>query len=238
MKKALSVLIGLFFLLTGWSVGAQTFSIASDTIWYTPTLASTVIYNRITNITNSPISLKWSVVGTDFPADWFASAGGSSTSFCDNTVCYYNSIFNTGSTQVTGTYAAGATGDFHMVLNLSGATTGGTHFMTIRLVNANDTAFETFIVTYPTAVVPTVKNADEVILYPNPAINEVNIVYDANADVKTVAIYNLIGKMMQIYKVSGNSANLNIESMPSGIYFVRLMNAHGDVVLTRKFNKE
>jgi hypothetical protein len=90
---------------------------------------------------------------------------------------------------------------------------------------------------YP-ASVPTVKSPDEVIIYPNPAANEVNVVFDGNQDIKTVSIHNRIGKPVSVFKVAGDSANLNIENIPKGIYFISLINSHGDVVQTRKFTKQ
>jgi hypothetical protein len=74
--------------------------------------------------------------------------------------------------------------------------------------------------------------------YPNPAQNEVNVAYDANADIQNIALYSIIGKVLRVYKVTGNSANLDLENIPSGFYFVRLMNSHGDAVATRKFTKQ
>ena len=82
------------------------------------------------------------------------------------------------------------------------------------------------------------KPAEDFVLYPNPAYNELNVVYDASLDVKNIAVYNIIGKVMSVYKVSGTSANLNIENIPSGIYFLRLYNSTGSVILTRKFTRQ
>ena len=88
------------------------------------------------------------------------------------------------------------------------------------------------------AVVVAAKQGD-VVLFPNPAVDELNVLYDPNADVKSIAIYNLIGKQMMVNKTSGTgSANLNIESLPGGIYYVWLMNSLGDVVATKKFTKQ
>jgi hypothetical protein len=76
-------------------------------------------------------------------------------------------------------------------------------------------------------------------LYPNPAHNEVNLVYNTTADIKNIAVYNIIGKVIAVYKVTeNNSANLNLENLPSGIYFARLINSQGNVVVTRKFTKQ
>jgi len=89
------------------------------------------------------------------------------------------------------------------------------------------------------AALPALSSREEKsVVYPNPATNDINIVFDENADVKNIALYNVIGKVMNVYKVSGNSANLNIENLPSGIYFVKLYSANGSVVVTRKFTKQ
>lgn len=80
-----------------------------------------------------------------------------------------------------------------------------------------------------------VAKQDNIVIYPNPARSEVNIVFDRSADIKSIAIYNLIGKAVTVYKVNGNSAKLDVESIPSGIYFLRMLDGLGHVITTRKF---
>lgn len=88
-------------------------------------------------------------------------------------------------------------------------------------------------------IVASVKQAPEIVLYPNPAINELNVLYDAKADVKNIAVYNLIGRLMTVYKTAENgSANLNLEGIPPGIYYVWLINSEGNIVATKKFTKQ
>jgi hypothetical protein len=83
------------------------------------------------------------------------------------------------------------------------------------------------------------KETDETQLYPNPASQEINVIYNAAADIKSIAVYNLIGRIQTVYKVTGNnSANLQLEGMPPGIYFVRLFNSNGEAVVTKKFTKQ
>ena len=112
--------------------------------------------------------------------------------------------------------------------------------MTVSLkdFSTSETKTETFIVNkWPTSV-PVVTNDDDITIYPNPAREELNVVYSNTADVKNIAVYNIIGKVMNVYRVSGNSANLNLRNVPAGIYFVRLLNANGGVVATRKFTRQ
>jgi hypothetical protein len=58
--------------------------------------------------------------------------------------------------------------------------------------------------------------------------------------VKTIAVYNLIGKLMgPIYKPSSSSsAKIDLDDMPTGIYFLRLMDGQGRVVATRRFTRQ
>jgi len=78
-----------------------------------------------------------------------------------------------------------------------------------------------------------------VTLYPNPAGKELNITYNPAANVKTIAIYNIIGKVMTVYKVlADGSASLNLENIPYGVYMARLFDSNGSVVTTVRFTRQ
>jgi len=239
MKKILLILCAQFALTAG-VLQAQTFT-ASDTVRQTIVGAAT-INNPINNISGGSITIKWNVIATDFPADWRADTA---FGICDNQLCRGNAsgaLWNgTSGTQYTSAPYPAGTGAFSLAMNLTGAS-AGSHYVTVRLSDMGLPPYSkdvTFVINkFPTAVT-SVNNADhEVTLYPNPAADEVNVLFNPNADIKTVAVYNVIGKVMSVYKVNGSSANLNISNMPSGIYFVRMANSHGDVIVTRKFTKQ
>ena len=243
MKRIYTLVFSAIALLASFGASAQSFTVAHDTVYFTYTGTSVVSSPDYVAVPSggSNVTLKWDVVNTNFPSDWRSAVTG----ICDNNLCYSGSAFWTALTTMRTSlpYSAGSsTGDFHMQLGLSSATSYGTYYLTARLSNASastDTALATWIITYnPTAVPNVNKGSEEVSLYPNPATSEINLVFDANADVKTAAVYNIIGKVMSVYRISGNSANLNLENIPTGIYFVRLMNTQGDVVATRKFTKQ
>jgi hypothetical protein len=75
-------------------------------------------------------------------------------------------------------------------------------------------------------------------LYPNPAGAAVNVVFDDGAGVHSVAVISMLGKPVKVYKVSGNSARVEIDDVPAGVYFLRLMNGQGQVIATRRFNHQ
>ena len=247
MKKILLSIFALLALISPSIVKAAswTMSVAGDTVYATVD-SNAVIYDRLVLTGSGTVTINWNVVtGTNFPSDWLTQAA---FGICDNSQCYNNTggtyVWNpgtsTGTTFTSQPYSAGDGGDFHMALNLKGCTPG-THVVRVQLAdNSLNSKTVTFIITKPMVnSVQQVTAADQNIsLYPNPANNEVNVVYDENADVKNIAIYNIIGKMMTVYKVAGNSANMSLEGMPSGIYFLKLYNSKGNVVVTRKFTKQ
>ena len=79
---------------------------------------------------------------------------------------------------------------------------------------------------------------DDIKLYPNPAGDQLNVVFNTDVNVKNIAIYNLIGKMQNVYRVNGNNAGLDISSLPAGVYFVRFIDDQGGVIATRRFTHE
>jgi hypothetical protein len=227
---------------------AQTFSF-SDTVYATVPGSSTgvEVNNLIHNLTSSPLTLRWKVIACNFPSDWLTQAA---FGICDNKICYQNApsapLWNpstsSGLTQVTNAYGDTTTsGPFHLALVWPSGTSNAIAYTTVSVTDPSSgyTKTMTFVVNkgFPAGIQP-VKPIEEISLYPNPAVSEINVVYDASADVKNIAVYNIIGKVMSVYRVSGNSANLNLDNVPSGIYFLRLMNSNGQVVATRKFTKQ
>ena len=244
MKRFLLFIVCAVSLFSSANVKAQTFSTAADpadTVWATVG-GSLNVFNYVTNLTGSTISMMWNVTATSFPADWLAEEV---FGICDATACKQNlggQLWNgTTGTSFPCTYPIGV-GDFHLSLNLLHVTTAGTFWVTVKLKDnsfGGTTKLVTFVITRPPLAVANINNTEnDITLYPNPAADEINVLYSPNADVRTIAVYNVIGKMMAVYKVTDNSsANLSLENMPSGIYFIRLLNAHGDLVVTRKFTK-
>ena len=242
MKRLFTFLIGITAFGFAHKASAQAFTVTADTEFINYPVGLVAVHDPILVPGSTITTINWKIdtANSDFPRDWMFNTS-SGTTFCDLNLCYPNSIDTSGSTQICSCYNSTST-DFHMNIDLDSATTIGTHYITVKFNNTGSlpltTATETFVVTKAPVSVPVVHNVDEVLLYPNPATSSVNIVYSANLDVKNVAIYNIIGKMQSIYKVAGNSANMNTENLNSGIYLIRLINSHGDVVLTRKFTKQ
>ncbi len=215
---------------------AQSIKIAKDTVKGVATENGIDLHNDITNLTSSTITINWRILNTNITTasgKWYSAFG-----LCDNKTCYNNGVL-AGSSKTTLDVAGNATMDFKIsITDLAGVTNNGPFYVTVEASNGTTLDTATFVLSkWATNVNNINKSNDNVSLYPNPATNEVNVVFNGLSDVKTVGIYNLIGKLQSIYKVSGTSANINVETLPSGIYLLRLMDSQGHPVVIRKFNK-
>jgi hypothetical protein len=240
MKK---ILLGIFSLFISLAVHAQSFvteSGADDTVRNSYSSGSEIkVYNRIGSASSTPVTLKWRVISSNFMTGWDPATSG----ICDNSLCRFdvNALQSSSSSETSDPYSA-SKGDFHVLFAVNNPANGTSARVTVHLTD-EATAYSrtlTFIA-YKSAlgITTTVIGDDNVKLFPNPARDFINVLYDSKANVKTAAIYNLIGKTIQVYKVSdNNSAKLDLENVPSGVYFLRLMNANGQVVATRRFTRQ
>ena len=72
----------------------------------------------------------------------------------------------------------------------------------------------------------------EVLVYPNPARNIINI--ESNNEIKEVVVYNLLGQKIKQYHSAINT--IDISDMANGIYVINITTDKG--VTTKKFIKE
>lgn len=242
VKRILSItVLGLGLLFSSNTADAQAFTTEADTVWYTVGGNEANIHNNITNQSAANMKIVWHVSATNFPADWKKE---SVLGICDNVLCRNNTgdtALTNGAMYTSADYAPNVMGDFHVQLLGMNGVTPGTYYLKVNLredggLTDKDIVF--VIGKWATNVKGVSSSSDDVVLYPNPARNELNVTYGAKAGVKTIAVYNLIGKQMAAYKVGATSAKLNIDNIPSGIYFVRLMDGNGKVVATRKFTHQ
>ncbi len=198
------------------------------------------VENSIKSAGSSSITLQWRLIDKSLGTNW--KFGG----FCDNNVCWGTDTVNSGATFTSLPY--GSSFDvFHAVFDASSAANGSTSWvkMLVRDAAGGGLGYSrtlTFIARKsPTGVsTVTATSSENVSIYPVPASDAVNVVFDESLGIRTIAVYNLIGKLMgPVYKPAINgSAKINIADMPNGIYFLRLMDAGGRVVATRRFTHQ
>lgn len=202
---------------------------SNDTLRNTSSISYT-FGNTVTNTHVDSIYIIWNVdlANTSIPSGWIVSA-------CDNYTCPAWS----GNSHNSAKIGPGSTGTWTVDIDPSGGGMG-TGWVTEKLAdnNAQTNKTSVYILTKSSTGITTVIHSNEdVTLYPNPARNEVNVIFDESMGIRSVAICNLIGKPVSLFKTAGNSAKLNIENLASGIYFIRLMDANSNPITTRKFTK-
>ena len=194
------------------------------------------VHNSVINKTSSPIVLTWKIVARDVSNGWEWKG------FCDNFLCYADSDLLAGvTTETSDAYAPTTPGTFKAIFNGDNALHSSSAWLTVEATDvANSYSRQvTYVVSKGSlGITSVVNNDDDVVLYPNPAKAHVNVIFNSALGVKNIAIYNLIGKAVSVYKVNGNSAKLDLTDIPSGIYFVRLINSQGKIVATRKITHQ
>jgi hypothetical protein len=202
------------------------------------------VTNYIKSIIPDSVRVAWKVIGFGLGVNWKVNG------FCDNSNCFPNdpsaappsgAILNGGtntSLKYGPTYQ-----DFHILYDPVAAANGTWSWVK---VNVKDVATPymrnvTFIGTKnPAGVFSVSTSSDDVILYPIPAHEAINVIFDEDAGVRAIAIYNLIGKLMgPVYRPTAvGSARIDMSEMPNGVYFLRLLNSEGRVLATRRFTRQ
>jgi hypothetical protein len=238
MKKTLLIIFGAAGILCSTMANSQTFTLEKDTargIVLNNSYAE--IHNKVINTSPGSVQVSWKVTSISLPSAWTINGFG----ICDNQLClnYFNATQF--ALKVADPLASNENFDYKLAIDVSALPWGGPYYVTTNMTDGTTTKNPVFEIYkgFPTNVPTVNKSKEDVVMYPNPAHNELNIVYNGSSNIKNIAVYNLIGKAVNVYKVtSDNNANLDISSIPSGIYFVRLLDAQGRVVATRKFTHQ
>lgn len=241
MRHSLLRIFSLVAIFTPALVTAQTFTPAHDTVFVTyPGSGFLDAYNNITVPGPDSIDISWKIIDEDFSDDTTWVNNQNTLSICDNYGCYTNaSQALLIGTEYNATYQPILTDLFKATFNLQDANPG-THYVTIQLKD-NGSAFDTtitFVVNkWATSVNSVNRSSDDIVLYPNPVRDEVNVVFN-KLEVKNIALYNAIGKNMIVYRTAGTSAKLDVSKFPGGVYFLRMSDSKGNVVATKRITKQ
>ena len=85
------------------------------------------------------------------------------------------------------------------------------------------------------AVLDLEENIMEVLVYPNPAIDVLNINLSETAS--SISIKGMDGKVISIHSLIGNSASLNISNLVSGVYICEVVAENGNLSHTTFIKK-
>jgi type IX secretion system substrate protein len=138
---------------------------------------------------------------------------------------------------VVGTFTYADRGTYTIPLvkfNLTPGRYGLQFFYSAVVVNNGLIAVDTVTIVGITGVEPVNINKSETGIYPNPANSECTISYFGTLyDKASVAIYDITGRLMHTYKLTGPSTTISIADMPPGMYQCRI-DADGMGVVTKK----
>ncbi len=77
--------------------------------------------------------------------------------------------------------------------------------------------------------------SDAVKVYPNPAINVLNIAV-GNEEVTKAEVFDVTGKKIGTFTFDSMKAKVNTDNLANGLYIYRLLNKSNEVINTGKFN--
>lgn len=224
----------------GVCFGQGSFSVPHDTaVSYYPNGGTDLkVTNHITNTSGDSLkNLQWRNLGMGtIPTGW------DFVGVCDNYTCWGTPDVVSGAAHFYSPFANGTVAGHYMSVNIDPNAAVGSYLWVRNEIKNNDDSYTKVItlvaIKNSTTSISNIVSEDDITIFPNPAKSTVNVLYDAKLGIKNIGVYNIIGKMVNIYKVSANSAVLNIDDLPSGIYFLRLYNTQGKVVATRKITHQ
>lgn len=203
----------------------------------------THIQNMSTD-SSSNLTITWTYLNnqTVQPTGWRALG------ICDNIVCRtpYDPAM-TGTPQKSAPFNNNRDNNMLLEMNISAPISSpngmGTYYIEVKndSLNATQTDTVVFVLTkLPLGIQGITLNDSRVSLYPNPATNSLNVFTNKALKPATLSIYNISGIEIAKHTVNQQQevTNLNISTLPSGIYLVGILDANGNTVATRKFTKK
>ena len=73
------------------------------------------------------------------------------------------------------------------------------------------------------------KSSDEIVLYPNPAVHDLNFEINQQLIIKTVQIYNILGQSVLDLTRSTTVSKVDVSSLKPGNYFIKIETNTGNI---------
>lgn len=237
MKKFTPIFVAFLLAILAFDAAAQSFSLDIDTSkksWVMPGILVAPSINA-NSMSASNITIQWKVLNLTLGAKWKFDA------FCDNATCQADTAKGLTNGDTTFTTFPAMSINFKADFIGDSALNNTQSVLSVEMKSGTTTKIGTFIATKTIAGISTSFKSDPIVnIFPNPAQNYIDVVYSPSSDVKTIAIYNLIGKIVNVYKVT-NASSAHCEfpaDMPSGIYVARIADSKGAVIATRKITRQ
>jgi hypothetical protein len=193
--------------------------------------------NHLTNITSSPITINWKVVSVSIPGDWKV------VGLCDNNTCYSEEPILNGTNTPPATSPIAPAGNSLFDLRVYAPITGanGTGTVKVRTNTLSQVDTLVFIINKTATGISTIKLDDKrVSLYPNPATNMLQVYTDKALNPQSISIVNITGVQNIATSIEKGKevTNIDINALATGMYMVKVIDANGQMITTRKFVKK
>lgn len=238
MKK-FTILASLFVSLFAAKNSSAQYTLDKDTskgYWGGSGYVETKI--KATNTGSSPLVLDWRMSALSLAPGWNLSSACEPSGYC------YSGT-QPGLKDGTKTFTTdpiASSGNFLVDFDCDAAALNTMSYAVLEVSASGGAVKKIAFVGYknPTGVSTFTHTDEDISIFPNPATSYIDVLYSPSSDVKTISIYNLIGKVVSVYKVTDkNSARCEFNTdMASGIYLVRVADSKGNVIATRKITHQ
>lgn len=230
MRKHMKLILPFLFALFSLSAFGQ-ISVESDLSQEVDaSSARTELKFKVTNTGVAALDFFWEIDRNGCPAEW-------EFSLCDVNTCYAWGVESCPCSQ-SSFMAGGDSYDFTIYINPHGVE--GVHNIIFRVLqNCDETGsmIAEAEMAWTVAGGSSVNDVDvaKIVLYPNPSSEDFKITDDA--DIKSIAIYNIVGKNIMNESHIKNQAH-DISALDKGFYLVRMMDATQKVLKVLRLTKE
>jgi len=170
----------------------------------------------------------WEVIEANMPTTWAAQ-------ICDPFTCLEGSgKLGFKSSFIKGNTSGSNSGFFTFDFFSNGNSGNGILKVQIKSVKTGYTDTVTAEGKVWSVAVKEVKQNKDFSFYPNPAKDELVVKYFSKETFQ-VEIYNILGNKVKSFSLNGGQANVNIEELSNGIYFVRFKD--DEKVISKTFTK-
>lgn len=225
-----TILISIFLFIAVCLQGQSTFrastSYATKQGQIDKEVAPSII---LRNLTNKTIELRWKIKNMNLSEGWQAVV-------CDHQ-CYNalinNRTFKLGPNEVLH--------DFKVSFRPNGKEGIGNVELELYDVNKKKETEQTIVFSGAAQGVYSstydfLKERTAPKVFPNPAIEFIYLNDDYN-QVKSIEIYNVVGRKMEVFSVNHTGEKYNVSRLPKGIYMVSMLDANGNNIRTQRINK-
>ena len=125
-------------------------------------------------------------------------------------------------------------GYYNICLTISDANGCSSSYCDSTNINkSGNTVISVDVIHQGTSGIKEIPNNDIMKFYPNPATSNITIITSGKAN---ISILNIEGQVKKNITTNTNKTNIDISSLSSGIYFIKVQSENG--IVTKKFIKQ